>query len=143
MNQKRFKCQLFGYNKQEVIQTIENLELIIANKELEIERINNEKVTLTEQNALLTHRVNINQKTNEEIARLALKEASELIEKAKHNANMILKESLDYVRDLNHEIENYKEQAIAFRASVEKMSKDLIQTIDQSEMFYLINETQK
>ena len=141
MNNHQFKKQLFGYNKREVDQTIENLQLLIDNKDLEISKLSKEKSSLTEQNALLSHRVNINEKTNEEIARLALKEASELIEKAKRNANMILKESLDYVRDLNNEVEGYKDQAIAFRASVEKMSKDLIDTIDQSEVFYLINES--
>ena len=56
---------------------------------------------------------------------------------------MIVKESLDYVRDLNNEVEGYKDQAIAFRASVEKMSKDLIDTIDQSEVFYWINESKE
>lgn len=143
MNNHQFKKQLFGYNKREVNQTIENLQLLIDNKDLEISKLSKEKSSLTEQNALLSHRVNINEKTNEEIARLALKEASELIEKAKRNANMILKESLDYVRDLNNEVEGYKDQAIAFRASVEKMSKDLIDTIDQSEVFYLINESKE
>ncbi|MBS5114438.1 MAG: DivIVA domain-containing protein [Erysipelotrichaceae bacterium] len=143
MNNHQFKKQLFGYNKREVDQTIENLQLLIDNKDLEISKLSKEKSSLTEQNALLSHRVNINEKTNEEIARLALKEASELIEKAKRNANMILKESLDYVRDLNNEVEGYKDQAIAFRASVEKMSKDLIDTIDQSEVFYLINESKE
>lgn len=143
MNNHQFKKQLFGYNKREVDQTIENLQLLIDNKNLEISKLSKEKSSLTEQNALLSHRVNINEKTNEEIARLALKEASELIEKAKRNANMILKESLDYVRDLNNEVEGYKDQAIAFRASVEKMSKDLIDTIDQSEVFYLINESKE
>ena len=59
--------------------------------------------------------------------RLALKEASDLIEKAKRNANMILKESLDYVRTLNNEVEGYKDQAIAFRANVEKKQNDLEQ----------------
>lgn len=143
MNNHQFKKQLFGYNKREVDQTVENLQLLIDNKDLEISKLSKEKSSLTEQNALLSHRVNINEKTNEEIARLALKEASELIEKAKRNANMILKESLDYVRDLNNEVEGYKDQAIAFRASVEKMSKDLIDTIDQSEVFYLINESKE
>lgn len=143
MKSSQFKKQLFGYNKREVSQTIENMQLLIDNKDLEIAQLTQEKSSLTEQNALLLHRVNINEKTNEEIARLALKEASELIEKAKRNANMILKESLDYVRDLNSEVEGYKEQAIAFRSSVEKMSKDLIDTIDQSEVFYLINESNK
>ena len=56
---------------------------------------------------------------------------------------MILKESLDYVRTLNNEVEGYKDQAIAFRANVEKMSQDLLDTIDQSEVFYLIHESNK
>ena len=52
-------------------QTIENLQLLIDNKDLEISKLSKEKSSLTEQNALLSHRVNINEKTNEEIPRLA------------------------------------------------------------------------
>ena len=75
-----------------------------------------------------------------EIARLALKEASELIDKAKRNANMILKESLDYVRSLSSEMNDFKDQAIKFRSSVQKMSQDILDSIDNSEVFNLINE---
>ena len=71
---------------------------------------------------------------------MALKEASELIEKAKRNANLILKESLDYVRTLSGEVDGFKEQAATFRASVQKMSQELLDTIDNSEVYYLINE---
>ena len=79
-------------------------------------------------------------RSNEEIARLALKEASELIDKAKRNANMILKESLDYVRSLSSEMNDFKDQAIKFRSSVQKMSQDILDSIDNSEVFNLINE---
>ena len=92
---------------------------------------------------MLQHRVNITEKTNEEIARLALKEASELIDKAKRNANMILKESLDYVRNLSSEMSDFKDQAIRFRASVQKMSQDILDSIDNSEVFNLINEDEE
>ena len=102
--------------------------------------LNDELDHLKEQNSLLQHRVNITEKTNEEIARLALKEASALIDKAKRNANMILKESLDYVRSLSSEMNDFKDQAIKFRSSVQKMSQDILDTIDNSEVFNLINE---
>ena len=95
---------------------------------------------LEKQKSLLQHRVNIQEQTNEEIARLALKEASELIDKAKKNANMILSESLEYVRSLSGEMSDFKAQAVKFRASVEKMSKDILESIDQSEVYNLINE---
>lgn len=71
---------------------------------------------------------------------MALKEASALIDKAKRNANMILKESLDYVRSLSSEMNDFKDQAIKFRSSVQKMSQDILDTIDNSEVFNLINE---
>ena len=88
----------------------------------------------------MQHRVNITEKTNEEIARLALKEASELIEKAKRKANMILKESMEYVRGLSKDMDNFKQEAIDFRANVVKMSEDMLETIDKSEIFSLIRE---
>ncbi len=143
MEQQKFNRSLFGYNKKEVDHYIEQVNAQLDDLNTRIVSLGDEKEVLAKQNSLLTHRVNINEKTNEEIARLALKEASDLIEKAKRNANMILKESLDYVRTLNNEVEGYKDQAIAFRANVEKMSQDLLDTIDQSEVFYLIHESNK
>ena len=143
MEQQKFNRSLFGYNKTEVDHYIEQVNAQLDDLNTRIVSLGDEKQALAKQNSLLTHRVNINEKTNEEIARLALKEASDLIEKAKRNANMILKESLDYVRTLNNEVEGYKDQAIAFRANVEKMSQDLLDTIDQSEVFYLIHESNK
>ena len=143
MEQQKFNRNLFGYNKTEVDHYIEQVNAQLDDLNTRIVSLGDEKEALAKQNSLLTHRVNINEKTNEEIARLALKEASDLIEKANRNANMILKESLDYVRTLNNEVEGYKDQAIAFRANVEKMSQDLLDTIDQSEVFYLIHESNK
>ena len=143
MEQQKFNRSLFGYNKTEVDHYIEQVNAQLDDLNTRIVSLGDEKEALAKQNSLLTHRVNINEKTNEEIARLALKEASDLIEKAKRNANMILKESLDYVRTLNNDVEGYKDQAIAFRANVEKMSQDLLDTIDQSEVFYLIHESNK
>lgn len=135
-----FKTQFRGYDKTQVDakihqtdEQIKQLEETIASLQAEIEHLN-------EQNSLLSHRVSITEKTNEEIARLALKEASELIDKAKRNANMILKESLDYVRSLSGEMNDFKDQAVKFRASVQQMSKDIIDSIDNSEVFNLINE---
>ena len=44
MNNHQFKKQLFGYNKREVDQTIENLQLLIDNKDLEISKLSKEKL---------------------------------------------------------------------------------------------------
>ena len=100
------------YKRQETIQSLQS----------DIDQLN-------EQNTLLTKELNVHEKTNEEIARLALKEASELIEKAKRNANMILKESMEYVRGLSKDMDNFKQEAIDFRANVVKMSEDMLSLI--------------
>ena len=101
VNMMLLKKQVFGYNKSQV-------DELINEKDNEIKQLNDQikKITkkiINNQNikkSLLQHRVNIQEQTNEEIARLALKEASELIDKAKKNANMILSESLEYVRSV-------------------------------------------
>ena len=131
------KKQFMGYDKQTVDNLMIDYENQINKLKNQISSLNDELDHLKEQNSLLQHRVNITEKTNEEIARLALKEASALIDKAKRNANMILKESLDYVRSLSSEM---NDQAIKFRSSVQKMSQDILDTIDNSEVFNLINE---
>ena len=134
------KKQFMGYDKQTVDNLMIDYENQINKLKNQISSLNDELDHLKEQNSLLQHRVNITEKTNEEIARLALKEASALIDKAKRNANMILKESLDYVRSLSSEMNEFKDQAIKFRSSVQKMSQDILDTIDNSEVFNLINE---
>ena len=134
------KKQFMGYDKQTVDNLMIDYENQINKLKNQILSLNDELDHLKEQNSLLQHRVNITEKTNEEIARLALKEASALIDKAKRNANMILKESLDYVRSLSSEMNDFKDQAIKFRSSVQKMSQDILDTIDNSEVFNLINE---
>ena len=134
------KKQFMGYDKQTVDNLMIDYENQINKLKNQISSLNDELDHLKEQNSLLQHRVNITEKTNEEIARLALKEASALIDKAKRNANMILKESLDYVRSLSSEMNVFKDQAIKFRSSVQKMSQDILDTIDNSEVFNLINE---
>lgn len=138
-----FKKQFRGYSVQQVDSKIDDYQAELASLKQQVASLTDELDHVKEQNSLLQHRVNITEKTNEEIARLALKEASELIDKAKRNANMILKESLDYVRSLSSEMNDFKDQAIKFRSSVQKMSQDILDTIDNSEVFNLINEDEE
>ena len=135
-----FKKQFRGYSVQQVDSKIDDYQAELASLKQQVASLTDELDHVKEQNSLLQHRVNITEKTNEEIARLALKEASELIDKAKRNANMILKESLDYVRSLSSEMNDFKDQAIKFRSLVQKMSQDILDSIDNSEVFNLINE---
>ena len=138
-----FKKQLMGYNVHEVDYKIDDYLKQIESLKRQVAILTEELDRVKEQNSLLQHRVNITEKTNEEIARLALKEASELIDKAKRNANMILKESLDYVRNLSSEMSDFKDQAIRFRKKKKNMSKDILDSIDNSEVFNLINEDEE
>ena len=137
---EQFDRQFRGYNRLEVDDYINELKQQIQEQTETIQTLQGEIDQLNEQNTLLTKELNVHQKTNEEIARLALKEASELIEKAKRNANMILKESMEYVRGLSKDMDNFKQEAIDFRANVVKMSEDMLETIDKSEIFSLIRE---
>ena len=137
---EQFDRQFRGYNRLEVDDYINELKQQIQEQTETIQSLQGEIDQLNEQNTLLTKELNVHEKTNEEIARLALKEASELIEKAKRNANMILKESMEYVRGLSKDMDNFKQEAIDFRANVVKMSEDMLETIDKSEIFSLIRE---
>ena len=126
-----FKKQFRGYSVQQVDSKIDDYQAELASLKQQVASLTDELDHVKEQNSLLQHRVNITEKTNEE---------SELIDKAKRNANMILKESLDYVRSLSSEMNDFKDQAIKFRSSVQKMSQDILDSIDNSEVFNLINE---
>lgn len=94
-----YSKQFRGYNIDEVNEDIESLTTELEEKEHEIDDLHKQIEALKEENNKLISQNTITEKTNEEIARLALKEASDLITKAKKNANMILKESMEYVRD--------------------------------------------
>lgn len=135
-----FPTKFRGYDQEAVEMYIEKLNRESNDLVKKQESLEEEIKKLREENKILSHRISIHEKASEEIARLALKEASELIEKAKRNANLILKESLDYVRTLSGEVEGFKEQAANFRSSVQKMSQDLLDIIDNSEVYYLLNE---
>lgn len=135
-----YSKQFRGYNIDEVNEDIESLTTELEEKEHEIDDLHKQIEALKEENNKLISQNTITEKTNEEIARLALKEASDLITKAKKNANMILKESMEYVRGLDKEVNGFKDDAIDFRAEVVNLSKELIDTIDKSEIFSLIKE---
>ena len=140
---EQFDKQFRGYNIAEVNNRIQELKQEIEKQKEVIQSMEEEMTDLKEQNTLLTKKISVHEKTNEEIARLALKEASELIEKAKRNANMILKESMEYVRGLSKDMDTFKQEAIDFRSNVVKMSKEMLETIDKSEIFSLIKEEQE
>ncbi len=135
-----FKKQFRGYRKIEVDEYVSSLNKEVDLNKEKIASLEEEIAYLKEENTLLTKQLEVHEKTNEEIARLALKEASELIEKAKRNANMILKESMEYVRGLSKDMDVFKKEAIDFRENVIKMSEEMIETIDKSEIFSLIRE---
>ena len=138
--ERNFKRGLLGYKRKDVnmyldtvSQTMSELNKQIADLKAQLQRVNEEK-------AFLVQRDTVTQKTNEEIARLALKEASALIDKAKKNANMILKESMEYVKGLDYEVNGFKDEAKDFRNQIVKISEELLETIDNSEIFSLIKE---
>ena len=135
-----FDRQFRGYHRAEVDDRIKELKDEIQLDKEKISSLEKEIAQLKEENTLLTRQLTVQEKTNEEIARLALKEASDLIEKAKRNANMILKESMEYVRGLSKDMDTFKQEAMDFRANVVKMSEDMLETIDKSEIFSLIKE---
>lgn len=137
---ENFDRQFRGYNRQEVDERINELNLDIQSLQENIQSLKDEIEALSSENERLSKQIDIQEKTNEEIARLALKEASALIEKAKRNANMILKESMEYVRGLSKDMDSFKQEAIDFRANVVKMSEEMLETIDKSEIFGLIRE---
>lgn len=137
---KKFKKQWRGYKKEEVNGYVLELENSIKTYQNEIESLKQQLEQLTQTNEHLQKQVDVHEKTNEEIARLALKEASDLIEKAKRNANMILKESMEYVRGLSKDMDTFKKEAIDFRKNIVKMSEEMLETIDKSEIFGLIRE---
>ena len=122
---EQFDKQFRGYNIVEVNDRIQELKQEIEKQKEVIQSMEEEMTDLKEQNTLLTKKISVHEKTNEEIARLALKE------------------SMEYVRGLSKDMDTFKQEAIDFRANVVKMSKEMLETIDKSEIFSLIKEEQE
>ncbi len=135
-----FSKQMRGYNITEVDGEVNRLQQDVSTLEETLMAVKGDVERLNQENEFLKKQLTLQEKTNEEIARLALKEASDLIEKAKRNANMILKESMEYVRGLSKDMDTFKQEAIDFRENVVKMSEEMLETIDKSEIFSLIKE---
>ena len=72
--------QFRGYNVAIVDDLLEDKDNEIAALNKKLQKLQEDYDHLQQQKDLLQHRVNIQEQTNEEIARLALKEASELID---------------------------------------------------------------
>ncbi|MFV0394997.1 MAG: DivIVA domain-containing protein [Coprobacillaceae bacterium] len=140
---EEFKTQFCGYKKTQVDEALSSSKREVQRLEKQLAQAQEELQRVSERNNVLEKQIDITEKTNEEIARLALKEASELIDKAKRNANMILKESLEYVRNLSGEMSEFRDQAVKFRTSVQKMSEDIIETIDRSDVFNYLTEEEE
>lgn len=140
---EEFKTQFRGYKKTQVDEALSSSKREVQRLEKQLAQAQEELQRVSERNNVLEKQIDITEKTNEEIARLALKEASELIDKAKRNANMILKESLEYVRNLSGEMSEFRDQAVKFRTSVQKMSEDIIETIDRSDVFNYLTEEEE
>ena len=114
---EQFDRQFRGYNRLEVDDYINELKQQIQEQTETIQSLQSDIDQLNEQNTLLTKELNVHEKTN-----------------------MILKESMEYVRGLSKDMDNFKQEAIDFRANVVKMSEDMLETIDKSEIFSLIRE---
>ncbi|MGN1182745.1 MAG: hypothetical protein ACI4SR_07015, partial [Faecalibacillus sp.] len=74
--------QFYGYNKKQTDELLNEKDNEIKELNEKLKKLQDDYDHLHKQKDLLQHRVNIQEQTNEEIARLALKEASELIDKA-------------------------------------------------------------
>ncbi len=92
---------------------------------------------LNERFELLQKELAYTQNTGEEITRVALKEANVLIEKAKRNADLILAEALQNLKEVNRDIERFKKEAVDFKDGVQTLSTSLLEQVEQSHIYFM------
>lgn len=92
---------------------------------------------LDERFEMLQKELSYTQNTSQEITRVALKEANVLIEKAKRNADLILAEALQNLKEVTMDIERFKREAVDFKDGVETLSTSLLSKVEHSHIYFM------
>ena len=153
-NKAKFRMMKKGYDRFAVDDHIERLEFELDAKNQQLQSYMRQVETATEQLSLLKQRyqslvteIGVREKAADDIARLALKEANNVIHSAQNNADAILKDALSTARMVLIEISRIAREAHGLKKDMQEQLIALSQTLDAFEVpkfpsFTVIKEEQ-
>ena len=131
-SKKEFQIKRKGYDRFEVDQEIAQLqrELQESKKQSEIykEQVDNlsqQKNHLSQRYETLIDELRVRERAAEEMARIALREANSIIDRAYDNADMIVREAMSSARQILVEIARISTQSHVLRDELQTKIKEL------------------
>ena len=122
-SQSRFRTRQDSYvGPDEDLRRLEEENQIMRDQlqryQLQIQSANDQLIMLKQRYQMLINEISMREKAAEEISRIALKEANQIIETAQGNADIIIKEALGSARMVFREIERLTSQTKVMRYDI-------------------------
>jgi cell division initiation protein len=137
----KFRIMKKGYDRFAVDDHIERLQFELETKDQQLQSYIRQVESASEQLSLMKQRYQslvtelaVREKAADDIARLALKEANNVIHSAQNNADAILQEALSTARMILIEISRIAREAHGLKKDMREQLKALSQTLDAFEV---------
>ena len=143
----KFRIVKNGYSRIEVDELISRLNADLESARAQVENYRRLSEQANEQLALirerytdLNSRIEIREKAAEDISRLALKEANQIIGSAQSNADSIVQEALVTARTILLEIARLSNEASGMKEEMQEKIQELQKTLDEFSIPEAIDE---
>ncbi len=137
----KFRIMKKGYDRFAVDDAFERLEFELSSKDQQLQSYIRQLEHTSEQLTLMKERyqslvseLNVREKAADDIARLALREANNVIHSAQNNADAILQEALSTARMVLMEISRIAQEAHGLKKDMQDQLKTLSKTLDNFEI---------
>ncbi|QIK69908.1 cell division protein DivIVA [Erysipelothrix sp. HDW6C] len=140
-NKHEFRIMRQGYDRFEVDQVVNDLEHENKVMQKQMQIFKKQVETLQEQRDIIKKRyqqlvgeIAVRERAAEEMSRLALREANSIIDNARSNADMIVREAMSTSRQVLVEIARISNESNELRDELKFRIKDLEEAIDGLEL---------
>ncbi|MEA5018120.1 MAG: DivIVA domain-containing protein [Erysipelotrichaceae bacterium] len=139
---KKFSIMKNGYNRYEVDEELKQLNDSLVDAHVQVDRYQKLAEQANEQLAIIKDRyqvlikeLSIREKAADDIARIALREANDIISAAQNNADSIVLEALTTARLLLIDLARIAEDANEVKEDMQERLSALQKTLDEFEIF--------
>ncbi|MEA5026502.1 hypothetical protein SDC9_103187 [bioreactor metagenome] len=134
----KFSTMKNGYNRYEVDEEVKHLTEALKEANMQMERYrrlaeqaNEQLVTIKDRYHVLITELSVREKAADDISRIALKEANQIISTAQNNADSIVQEALATARLLLIEISRIANEAHDVKSDMQDRLNALQKTLDE------------
>lgn len=140
MDKPSFNTMKNGYNRYQVDDYVQTIELQVANLNEKLQKANQLKDAYEKEASEyqqrykeLVENLNIKEKAASEMTRMAMKEANLIVETAHHNADAIVREALMMSREVLSEIARLGKEANVLKGSMKEDLAKISQALEEFE----------